>query len=279
MIRIGVSDHKNSIWQGEYTLSELKRFGVEGELVVIKASKDLGNANTKMLEGALSRGEIDVAVHSLQDLSTVQPTGLVITAVSQRDNAADCLLIRREAFAGREIFKLKKEAVVAASGLQRNAQLLDIRPDIQFKQFPGDASDQLEILLSGESDAIFTSISVLHRLNISLPELEIVELNPREFMPAPAQGVIAWQCNVDDLATRRIFKNLHHPEVSACTSVERRVLQILGEACPLGVYCERDAVGNYHSFAACEIDGELRRAQLSSSTNFGVAEKIAQRLQ
>jgi hydroxymethylbilane synthase len=108
-----------------------------------------------------------------------------------------------------------------------------------------------------------------------------MELNPREFVPAPAQGVLAWQTHRDDLPTRRILKQLHHPEISAVTNIERRVLQLMDGGCqlPLGVHATRDDAGNYHVFAACEIAGELRQAQISQSTSFGLAEKIVEQLQ
>lgn len=276
-IRIGIREDKNVSWEGELTHSELGRLGIVGELLLINATHHPGNA-TKALEDALSRGEIDVAVHPMQDLSTKADNQLVITAVSKRDNPADCLVIRQEAYAGREIFRLKQGAKVAASGRLREAQLLDIRPDIQFQANEDEVSTLMESLRAGAVDALMMPVSTFQRLNIDLPDIEIVELNPREFIPAPAQGVVAWQCHADNLPLRRIFRDIHHPEVSACTSVERRVLQIMGENLPLGVYCERDAAGNYHCFAACETDGSVRRKHLSSSTSFGMSEKLAVQL-
>jgi len=77
-----------------------------------------------------------------------------------------------------------------------------------------------------------------------------------------------------------LLKKLHRPDVSAVTNVERRVLQLMEGGCqlPLGVHCERDSTGSFHAFAACEVGGEMRRVRLSSSTNFGLAEAIAQKL-
>jgi porphobilinogen deaminase len=100
-------------------------------------------------------------------------------------------------------------------------------------------------------------------------------------VPAPGQGVVAWVCNRDDLKSRQLLKNIHHPEVSACTNVERRVLQHVETELQsdfLGVYCEQDASGNYHVFAVCEAGGQLKRARLSSSTRLGLAEKLVQQL-
>lgn len=291
MVRIGTRGSKLALWQAEHTQSELARIGVDSELVIIKTQGDLEQQLsldklegkgffTKEIEDALLRGEVDVAVHSMKDLPTHQPEGLVITAVSYRDDPADWLLIRREAFVANEIFKVKKGGIVGTSSSRRKAQLMDYRPDVQLKDIRGNVPNRVEKLRSGDFDAILLAAAGLIRLQMDLSDLEIIKLNPREFVPAPGQGVLAWQTNRDDLATRRIFRQIHHPEISVCTNIERRVLQLMDGGCqlPLGVHCERDANGNFHVFGACEINGEMKRAQLSSSTNFGVAEKIVQRL-
>jgi len=286
-IRIGTRGSKLALWQAEHTQAELARVGVESELVIITTKGDqeqqLGFDKiegkgffTKEIEDALLRGEVDVAVHSMKDLPTQQPEGLVITAVSYRENPADWLLIRREAFVSTELFKVKKNAVVGTSASRRKAQLLEYRPDVTMQDIRGNVPTRVEKLRHEEFDAILLAAAGLNRLQLDLSDLEVIALNPREFVPAPAQGVIAWQTNRDDLAVRRIFRQLHHPEVSACTNIERKVLQLMDGSCqlPLGVYCERDAAGNFHTAATCELQGVMCRVQHSSSTSFGVAEKI-----
>jgi hydroxymethylbilane synthase len=290
-LRIGTRGSKLALWQAEFTRSELARVGVESELVIIKTQGDLvQNLSfdklegkgffTKEIEDALLRGEVDVAVHSMKDLPTSQPEGLVITAVSYRDNPADWLIIRRESAVSGKLFKLTKNAVVGTSANRRKAQLRDFRPDVQLKDIRGNVPTRLEKLRSGDFDAIFLAAAGVSRLGLDLSDFEVVELNPREFVPAPAQGVLAWQTNRDDTDTRLILKKIHHSEISSCTNVERKVLQLMEGGCqlPLGVHCERDAAGHFHAFAACEIGGELKRARLSSSTSFGMAEKLVAEL-
>ena len=290
-LKIGTRGSKLALWQAEFTRNELARAGVESELVIIKTQGDLvqhlsfdklegKGFFTKEIEDALLRGEIDLAVHSMKDLPTSQPEGLAITAVSYRDNPADWLLVRRESIVSGKIFKLKEGAVVGTSANRRKAQLLDFRPDVHLKDIRGNVPTRLEKLRSGDFDAIFLAAAGVSRLGLDLSDFEVVELNPREFVPAPAQGVLAWQTNRDDTQTRLILKRIHHPEISALTNVERRVLQLMDGGCqlPLGAHCERDAAGNFHAFAACEIGGTMRRAQLSSSTSFGMAEKLVGQL-
>lgn len=291
MLKIGTRGSKLALWQAEFTQAELRRIGVESELVIIKTKGDLvqhlgfdkmegKGFFTKEIEDALLRGEIDLAVHSMKDLPTNQPEGLVITAVSYRDNPADLLIMRPEALMPGQIFKLKSGAKVGTSAARRKAQMRHFRPDAELADLRGNVPTRLEKLRRGEYDAIFLAAAGVGRLGLDLSGLEIVELNPREFVPAPAQGVLAWQTHRDDLPTRRLLKQIHHPEISACTNVERRVLQLMDGGCqlPLGVHATRDTAGNFHVFAACELGGALRQAQISQSTSFGLAEKVMEQL-
>jgi hydroxymethylbilane synthase len=291
MLRIGTRGSKLALWQAHFTQAELQRIGVESELIIIKTKGDLvqhlsfdkmegKGFFTKEIEDALLRGEVELAVHSMKDLPTTAPEGLATTAVSYRDNPADLLIIRPEAVEEGRIFRFREGAVVGTSANRRKAQLKDFRPDAVLKDVRGNVPTRVEKLRGGDFDAIFLAAAGISRLALDLSDLVVVELNPREFVPAPAQGVLAWQTNRDDHATRRLLKQLHHADVAACTNVERRVLQLMEGGCqlPLGVFCERDAQGNFHAHAACEIDGAVRRTRLSQSTNAGMAETIVRNL-
>ncbi|MEO6758680.1 MAG: hydroxymethylbilane synthase [Saprospiraceae bacterium] len=287
MLRIGTRGSKLALWQAEFTQAELARIGVESTLVIIKTKGDLvqhlsfekmegKGFFTKEIEDALLRGEIDLAVHSMKDLPTSQPEGLAITAVSYRDNPADLLIAQPEALEMGRIFRLKQGAVVGTSAARRKAQILDFRPDVVIKDIRGNVPTRLDKLRQGQFDAIFLAAAGVNRLRLDLSGLETIELHPREFVPAPAQGVLAWQTNRSDTATRLLLQRIHHRDTSAVTNVERRTLQLMDGGCqlPLGVYCERDATGYFHAFAACEIEGTMRRTQLSSSSNLGIAEQL-----
>lgn len=291
MLKIGTRGSKLALWQAKFTQSELALHGVESELVIIKTQGDLvqhlgfdklegKGFFTKEIEDALLRGEVDLAVHSMKDLPTHQPEGLCITAVSYRHNPSDLLIIRKESYVDKALLKLAPNIIVGTSANRRKAQMQAYRSDVQLKDIRGNVPTRLQKLRSGEYDAIFLAAAGVERLNLDVSDFEVLELPVREFVPAPAQGALAWQTNRDDTATRLILNKIHHPEVSACTNVERRVLQLMEGGCqlPLGVYCERDAVGNYHAFASCEIEGLLRQTRLSSSTSFGMAEKLVAQL-
>ena len=290
---IGTRGSKLALWQAHFLQDQLKEIGVDSELNIIKTKGDriqhLGFDKiegkgffTKELEEALLSGEIDMAVHSMKDLPTTAPEGLVTTAVSYRENPADWMMIRKECVDATQDLQLKQNAVVGTSSARRKSQIRSFRPDVQLKDIRGNVPTRLKKLSDGDFDAIILAAAGITRLEIDLDEFKVIRFNPKEFVPAPAQGVLAYQTKKDDTATRRILKHLHHSEVAQLTNVERKVLQLFGGGChmPLGVYCEKDAMENYHVWAAMaeSWDGELKKVQLSSSTTHKLAERVVDQL-
>ncbi len=293
MLRIGTRGSQLALWQAHFLQDQLRAIGQESELVIIKTQgdrvQDLSFEKlegkgffTKEIEDALLRGDIDMAVHSMKDLPTHQPDGLAVTAVSYRDNPADWLLIRKEAFVTDMPLRVKTGAIVGTSAARRKAIALSFRPDIEMRDIRGNVPTRIDKLRKGDFDAIFLAAAGISRLKLDLTGLEVLELSPREFVPAPAQGVLAYQVVESDVRVRRILQAIHQPDVSAVTNVERTVLKKLGGGChtPLGVYCERDAAENYHVWAVCADawDAPLRRVRLSSSTTFGLADDVLAKL-
>ncbi len=290
---IGTRGSRLALWQAHFLQSQLKEIGVDSELKIIKTKGDkiqhLGFDKiegkgffTKELEEELLNGSIDMAVHSMKDLPTTPPDGLVTTAVSYRENPADWMLMRKEDALQGKLLQLKENAIVGTSSARRKSQIRDFRPDVVLKDIRGNVPTRIEKLLHEDFDAIILAAAGITRLEIDMSELHLVKFNPKEFVPSPAQGVLAFQTKKDDLPTRRILKKLHHPNVSELTNVERSVLKLFGGGChmPLGVYCEKDAMSNYHVWAAMaeQWDGPLRRIQMSSSTTHSLAERVVEKL-
>jgi hydroxymethylbilane synthase len=288
-IIIGTRGSKLALWQAHFTKKNLEDLGLEVELKIIKTKGDKiqklsfdkiegKGFFTKEIEDALLKEEVDLAVHSMKDLPTESPEGLVLAGVSYRENPADWLVINKNAVDTSEILKLKKDAVVGTSSARRKAILLDYRSDISLKDIRGNVPTRLQKLAEGQFDAILLAAAGLTRLEIDLSNFELIKLNPKEFVPAPAQGVLAYQTREKDIETRKIVKKLHQAKVSAATNIERKVLNLLGGGChmPVGVYCEQDKMGNYHVWAAKATtwDSPLKRVRLSSSTSFGLAEEV-----
>lgn len=292
-MKIGTRGSKLALWQAHFVKDELAKLGVAAELHIIKTKGDRiqhlsfdkiegKGFFTKEIEDALLSGEVDMAVHSMKDMPTTQPEGLVLAAVSQRATPSDWLLIRSSALVDGELFRLRQNAVVGTSSARRKAQMLDLRPDISLKDIRGNVPTRIGKLRSGDFDAILLAGAGISRLELDVSDLTVVRFNSREFVPAPAQGVLTYQCREDDLPTRRLLKKIHHPEVSAATNVERSVLKLIGGGChaPLGVHCEFDGISKYDVSAAYATawDAPLKRVRLSSSTNLNLAERVVKGL-
>jgi len=211
---------------------------------------------TKELEEALLRGDIHAAVHSLKDLPTEQPPGLIVGAILERANDADCLASKHPGgTAG-----LPPGATVATSSLRRKNQLLLLRPDVQTAAIRGNMGTRLRKLVEGDSlDALILARAAIDRLGDHLiPEgihVSIIE----EMLPAPGQGAIGIECLESDSATRALLEAIHHPETAHCVNAEREFLRSLGGGCslPLGARATiRD--GKVHLIAALFEPGGVR---------------------
>lgn len=263
-IKIGSRGSDLALWQAHFVKSELEKEGhaVEIEIIVTRGDKiqDLSFDKiegkgffTKEIEDSLLNKEIDLAVHSHKDLETTSPDGLAIGAVSYRADPADLLLIRKEAVDELNVLDLKENAVVGTSSARRQTQVRRIRADIQLKELRGNVPTRVEKLRSGDYDGIILAAAGLKRLDLNLSDLQLVELDTKMFVPAPAQGVLGLQIREGDLDIKEALSVLHNPEVAQEIRVEREVLRKMDGGCqlPLGVFCE-DQNGEsivYTSFA------------------------------
>jgi len=282
------------LWQANFAKQALADIGVECELHIIKTKgdkiQDLSFDKiegkgffTKEIESALLKKEVDLAVHSMKDLPTAKVEGLVVAAVSARENPADWLIIKKSSCQINNTLSLPENAKVGTSSARRKAMLLDLCPSASTHDLRGNVPTRLRKLKEGDLDAILLAAAGLIRLELDLSEFQVLKLHPKEFIPAPAQGVVAYQVREDDLDLRRVLKKIHHPEVAECTNVERKVLNMMEGGChmPLGVYCEKDEMGNFHAIAGYAVtwDSPIIRKRLSYSTNFQLADDLFKHLQ
>lgn len=292
-LRIGTRGSKLAMWQAHFTQEKLAAIGIESELIIIKTTGDQiqhlsfdkmegKGFFTKEIEEALLRGEIDLAVHSMKDLPTNAPEGLVISAVSYREDPSDVLLINKITADKSKLLQLPEKARVGTSSSRRKGQLLDLRPDLQLVDIRGNVPTRIQKLAHGDFDAIILASAGLARLDIDTSYFQVLRFDPTEIVPAPAQGVLAWQTMANDTQTRKILQGIHQNEVSDVTNVERKVLNLMNGGCqmPLGVYCYKDKFSNYHVHAAysTSFDAPIVRVSISSATHFQLAEKIVEKL-
>lgn len=293
MIKIGTRGSKLALWQAHNLQDQLHAIDVETELCIIKTRGDQiqhlsfdkiegKGFFTKEIEDALIAGDIDVAVHSMKDLPTEMPEGLALAGLSTRANPADILIIRKDVVDTSQPLQLKQGAKVGTSSIRRKVQLKHFAKGIETADIRGNVPTRIQKMVDGQCDAIVLASAGVDRLEIDLSEHHVIRFNPKEFVSAPAQGVVAYQCRTSDKDTRRVIAKIHKAETALCTNVERRILQLMDGGCqlPLGAYCHRDASGNYRCYATYSADPSepLRRAQLSQSTHIGMADRIVEML-
>ncbi|MAA58267.1 MAG: hydroxymethylbilane synthase [Cryomorphaceae bacterium] len=254
-IIIGTRGSDLALWQANFIRKELEHRGHEVHIEIIKTQgdkiQDLSFDKmegkgffTKEIEDALLRNEIDLAVHSHKDLETNQPEGLEVAAVSSRANPCELLLIRESVHEENALWGLKKDAVVGTSSARRKSQLLALRPDVQIKELRGNVPTRVEKLKSGAYDAILLAKAGILRLELDLSDLVCIDLTPDEFVPAPAQGVLALQIKSSAIELKNILKQINDPAVQKLVHLERSVLNLMDGGCqlPLGVYCDNKYV-------------------------------------
>jgi hydroxymethylbilane synthase len=190
----------------------------------------------KEIEEALLAGRIDLAVHSLKDLETWLPDGLVIACVPPRDDPRDALL----SATGASLASLRRGAKVGTASLRRQAQLLRHRPDLSILPIRGNVNTRLRKMEAGEVDALVLALCGLERLDLSGHATEIL---PREVMlPAVGQGALAVECRMADEMVRQLVEPLHDPTSAACVAAERAMLAALDGSCrtPIAGFAEAD---------------------------------------
>ena len=252
-IRIGSRGSDLALWQAEFVKGELRALGIASEITIITTQGDAiqhlsfdkmegKGFFTKEIETALLKNEIDLAVHSHKDLETEQPEGLLVAAVSDREDPADILLVAKNKYMQDQLWGLSENAVIGTSSARRKAQLRRYLPAAELKDLRGNVPSRINKLRQGEYDAIMLAKAGVDRLEIDLSDLHVVVMDPSEFVPAPAQGVLAFQIRASDKKLFDILQNLNNSSVARRITVERKVLNLLEGGCqlPLGVYCESE---------------------------------------
>ena len=256
--------------------ADLRERGTASEIVAIDTEQE--KEFVREAQAALLRGDIDLAVCELSALPTEQESSLAIFGLSARMHPAETLLIRQNALDAQKLLRLPEGATVASNSALSRIQLLAFRTDLRCAVWE---SGNPGIIAAGLPDNRFEAFLLPSAVlaHNSLPgAFHPLEFNPEELVPAPGKGALAWLGHRGDLPLRRMVQGIHRPEVSACTNVERGVLRLLGGDLEilLGVYCRRDAMGNYHVFAVWtpEPGVPLKRVRLSSSTHFKLSERV-----
>lgn len=279
---IGTRKSPLALWQSEYVKASLET-AFPGVVIELKHVITLGDKTqnssaaipsiggkglfTAELEECLTRGEIDLAVHSLKDLPTSLAPQFAVGAIPARASVDDVLISR----SGARIVDLPEGASVGTSSLRRSSQILRARPDMIIRHIRGNVDTRIRKLRAegGEYDAIVLARAGLDRLGFSD---QITEVISQELMlPAPGQGALGIECRGDDPAVLGMLAHLHDPDTATAVGAERSFLAALNAGCntPVGAIATIDG-DRVRFWGRClspdgtrciETRGECRRGQ------------------
>jgi hydroxymethylbilane synthase len=205
---------------------------------------------TKEIEEALLAGTIDLAVHSFKDMPSQAPAGLALAAVSVREDPADLLIVRPDAYEPTQgKIPVARCAIAGTSAVRRESQVCALRPDLITRDLRGNVPTRVEKLAHGQYDAIFLASAGVRRLHLDLSAFKVVRLDPTWFVPSPGQGALAIQMRADDPRLAEVHAALNDPSTATATWMERAVQAKFGGGCglPLGVYAHH-AQDSWHVY-------------------------------
>ena len=243
-LRIGTRGSRLALFQARLVETELRTAfpSLETE---IKEIKTLGDINpkedisrmggkgvfVKEIEQSLLSDEIDIAVHSMKDMPSVLPDGLVIGSVLKREDPRDVFVSAD----GRTLEQLQGEGRVGTGSIRRKAQLLFWFPELEVVPIRGNVDTRLRKIFSEDLDGIVLAAAGLNRLGLS--ERITQHLSQDHMVPAPCQGIIAIECRKDDKETRNLISAITHPDTETVATFERSFLETFGGDCQIPLGC------------------------------------------
>lgn len=226
----------------------IRTFTTTGDRLTDRPLREAGGKGlfSKEIEVALAAGEIDLGVHSSKDMSSVLPDGLVLAAFLEREDIRDAFVSLKYA----SLDEMPQGAKLGSSSIRRAAQMLRARPDLQIVPFRGNVGTRLQKLSDGVADATLLASAGLNRLGQS--DKITAHLDPRQFLPAPAQGAICVEIREDDARTAGLVAPLDHKPTSTALAAERALLTTLDGSCrtPIGAFTELNEI-------SCSLTAEI----------------------
>ncbi len=269
-IRIGTRASELALWQANTVKTALENLGYETTLVPVKSTGDLNLTEplyemgitgifTKALDVAMVKNEIDIAVHSMKDVPTILPNGIVQAAVLPRANVEDILIHKGTTFLD------TKEGIIATGSLRRKAQWLHRYPTHTVVNLRGNVNTRLKKLEESDWNGAVFAAAGLER--ISLKPDNFIPLN--WMLPAPAQGAMLVVAKEKDTFSRTAVAQLNHPKTAMCVNIEREFLRVLEGGCTAPIGALAQVVGDKVTFegALFSLDGKQK---ISRKTTFSI---------
>lgn len=242
---IATRESKLAMWQSEHikALLEEQNPGLDvalkpmtsmGDKILDAPLAKIGGKGLflKELEEAMFRGEAHMAVHSLKDVPTQMPEGLVLAAITEREDVRDAMMSDKY----RDIDELPQGAVVGTSSLRREMQLRSLRPDLKIKWLRGNVNTRIRKLKEGQYDAIILAAAGINRLGLENEVEHVYPILPDQMLPAMGQAALGIQC-IDDPEVIKIAQGLEDEYSRIETTIERDFVDTLEGGCqvPIGV--------------------------------------------
>ena len=280
-ITIGSRGSKLALIYAERVKKEIQKFykdQIEIKSIVTSGDQnqkdrlsDLGGKGlfSKNIEIELLENKIDLAVHALKDMPSIETKGLVTDCFLKRNDPNEILISKNNI----KFSKLKSSSVVGTSSFRREFQLKNKRTDLNFKLIRGNVDTRIKKLNEGKYDAIILSKAGIKSLN--LMDYITEEFSTDDIIPSVGQGAIAIQCRSSDNDMIKFLKKINHMETHICVTAEREVLKILEGDCETAVGAISKIEGNniYISAELFSIDGK-ERYYFKSSKNINLSKDL-----
>ena len=203
-----------------------------GDLFKDKKISEIGGKNLfcKEIEDKLIKKEIDIAVHSLKDMDSIETKGLVIQAYLKRNDS-------RESFVSKKFKNLSElnNAKIGSSSRRRELQLKLLNKNIRIENIRGNIDTRIKKVETGEYDGVILALAGLKMLKLEKFAKEVFSV--KDFIPTAGQGIIAVQCREDDEDVKKILRKINHNQTETCALAERSFLKTLGGDCETAVGC------------------------------------------
>lgn len=276
-IKIGTRDSELALWQAHKVAAELEAAGYTTTLLPVKSTGDLNLEEplyemgitgifTKTLDVALVKGEIDIAVHSMKDVPTRLPKGVVEAAVLPRAAVSDLLIHKGEDFLN------LKEATIATGSLRRKAQWLNKYPSHEVVNLRGNVNTRMQKLQDNPWNGAIFAAAGLERINLKPAQHQVLDW----MIPAPAQGAMLVVCMEKNEYCREALQHLNHEQTQTCVHIEREFLQTLEGGCtaPIGALAEIKEEVIHFKGALFSLDGKQKievekRVALTEASQLG----------
>lgn len=269
VIRIGTRDSELALWQAHTVKNKLEDLGYQTEIISVKSDGDLAldkplyemgitGIFTKTLDVAMITGKVDIAVHSMKDVPTSLPMGVVQKAVLKRANVHDILVYKDN------LDFLQTEAIIATGSLRRKAQWLHKFPEHKVENLRGNVNTRLQKLHENDWNGAIFAAAGLERID-KKPQNNIV----LDWMiPAPAQGAMVVVVNEKDAFSCEAVSKLNDLHTDICTHIEREFLKTLEGGCtaPIGAFAQIEGGEILFEGALFSLDGR-KKVYISEKTN------------